>query len=394
MACVFVACSVLTSVDGLKPKTDAGLDVPDASCGNLNASCCATNQCFGSLLCTKGICSCPPTTLECGGACVDLQMDAKNCGTCKHDCLGGLCTGGVCQPSTLLTGELFVTRLTATPTSLIWTRVPASASNGGVYSARLDGANRVTLYDAGTLGCAGLAATPSDLYFSCAATIYHCSLPSCTPAPLATIGTTSVRHLALDTANARIVFAVPTLYNQQTGGFVGWVATSGGPFARLVSPDQPNPTRIAADSAGNAFWLNSGTYMTDMPQGNGGVGALVSGVSSMSADPGGVVDLAGFVVDGKTAFYGAPVIHEIHSVTSQGAPTTVTSMAGRATDLVADANFIYWTDGNLQGGIYRCEKNCLSPKLLAAETSPNVIAHDATSIYWATAAGAIRRLAK
>jgi hypothetical protein len=38
------------------------------------------------------------TTGTGGGACVDLQSDALNCGRCGHDCLYGTCSGGVCQP--------------------------------------------------------------------------------------------------------------------------------------------------------------------------------------------------------------------------------------------------------------------------------------------------------
>jgi hypothetical protein len=32
------------------------------------------------------------------GADIDLQSDRKNCGLCGHDCLGGACAGGKCQP--------------------------------------------------------------------------------------------------------------------------------------------------------------------------------------------------------------------------------------------------------------------------------------------------------
>jgi hypothetical protein len=33
----------------------------------------------------------------------DLQKDGKNCGTCGHDCLGGACNAGKCQPFALVT---------------------------------------------------------------------------------------------------------------------------------------------------------------------------------------------------------------------------------------------------------------------------------------------------
>src|SRR5262245_30712562 len=41
----------------------------------------------------SGACSNPATGCE-----ADLANDSKNCGACKHDCQGGDCKAGVCQP--------------------------------------------------------------------------------------------------------------------------------------------------------------------------------------------------------------------------------------------------------------------------------------------------------
>src|SRR5439155_23743754 len=46
--------------------------------------------------CSSGVC-CPPGTTNCGGACVNLQTDARNCGTCGTTCgAGQACCNGVC----------------------------------------------------------------------------------------------------------------------------------------------------------------------------------------------------------------------------------------------------------------------------------------------------------
>ena len=37
-----------------------------------------------------------------GGVCGDTTSDARNCGRCNHDCLGGACTASVCQPVVLV----------------------------------------------------------------------------------------------------------------------------------------------------------------------------------------------------------------------------------------------------------------------------------------------------
>lgn len=48
--------------------------------------------------------SCDPGTLDCGsGACdINSDEDPMNCGECGHDCLGGECSDGECEPVSLL----------------------------------------------------------------------------------------------------------------------------------------------------------------------------------------------------------------------------------------------------------------------------------------------------
>src|SRR5262249_49957541 len=38
-------------------------------------------------------------------ACVDTASDPKNCGRCEHDCLGGACQSGTCQPIAVASGQ-------------------------------------------------------------------------------------------------------------------------------------------------------------------------------------------------------------------------------------------------------------------------------------------------
>src|SRR5579884_2376528 len=40
----------------------------------------------------------------CDGSCIDEQNDSHNCGGCGHDCQGGTCTTGRCQPVVLVDG--------------------------------------------------------------------------------------------------------------------------------------------------------------------------------------------------------------------------------------------------------------------------------------------------
>lgn len=46
------------------------------------------------------------TSQICSGSCVDISSSPNNCGRCSHDCGGGGCNLGVCQPTTIYTAPL------------------------------------------------------------------------------------------------------------------------------------------------------------------------------------------------------------------------------------------------------------------------------------------------
>ncbi len=54
--------------------------------------------CAGGYLCSLGACTCASPKKECSGSCLDVTSDGHNCGACGHDCLGGTCSSGLCQP--------------------------------------------------------------------------------------------------------------------------------------------------------------------------------------------------------------------------------------------------------------------------------------------------------
>jgi hypothetical protein len=65
-----------------------------------NCGGCGT-KCGDNMECRQWTCVCAPPFDICQGACVDTKNDSANCGACGHDCLGGGCLGGACQPITL-----------------------------------------------------------------------------------------------------------------------------------------------------------------------------------------------------------------------------------------------------------------------------------------------------
>jgi hypothetical protein len=348
--------------------------------------------------------SCEGGQAACGTTCVDTQTDARNCGSCGHDCLGGTCTSAVCQPFTIAQGQAAVTRLVPNGTKLYWSRSATGVQTAGVYAADLDGQNAATLYDAGGGKiCNGLLVSASDSYFFCTGAIYDCQLPSCSSSPSSLTSVANVADTAFDTTNDRIYFSVRTPYNSQTGGYIASIPTIGGTPSRLVSADQPNPANLIIDG-GNVYWLDVGTYLNDLPQHDGGVRSATLGTSQSSsivAADGASYNYSGLALGGTTVYYGAGDSYEIHSVaTTGGSPSTyATSLASAPiAEIVTDATYVYWTEAvQLNGGVYRCAKaSCTTPTALATkQDAPQALAQDAVSIYWANdLGGEIRRLAK
>src|SRR4051794_1309885 len=50
----------------------------------------------------------------------NTSSDAKNCGRCGHDCLGGTCQAGACQPVTLASGLAGPVGVHLDDTSVFW----------------------------------------------------------------------------------------------------------------------------------------------------------------------------------------------------------------------------------------------------------------------------------
>ena len=117
-------------------------------------------------------------------------------------------------------------------------------------------------------------------------------------------------------------------------------------------------------------------------------------VSSVVVADGASYNYSGLAVSGATVYYGVGDANQIHSVpTTGGSPSTYATSS--AIEIIADATYVYWTDGS--GNVYRCAKaSCTTPTALATQqNAPLALAQDAVSIYWANyLGGEIRRLAK
>jgi Stigma-specific protein, Stig1 len=62
----------------------------------------------------------------CGGACVQVDSDARHCGACGHDCLGAACNAGLCVPQEVVDPIEDPIALAVDETHVYWTTAAGS----------------------------------------------------------------------------------------------------------------------------------------------------------------------------------------------------------------------------------------------------------------------------
>jgi len=340
----------------------------------------------------------------CSGACVQTASDPLNCGTCGHNCLNGTCSGGACQPFAIasnLTGlpgplqldganlywteadtnVLFVlntSTLTLTPMTTNFQRT-AYRPDGNTLVSKFG--SSFTTFNTCTVStkCATLTmfspanTTGGDFQIDESAQrlfytdlnfpdmVQATPLTSFTPAPFLTlpVGFNSVQMLGL------------------INGFIYGMATpnAGGPPFVLW--------RTASAPATNTASILS----TQIPGINGGFGSYPVSANSTKI----------FLFTSSNTILSFPP-------NGSGAATpTLYFNAAAFGGMVADDNFVYWTDSTL-GNVYRCPVSACpatpGPDIIATgQAGNNTIVQDTRALYWGRAGqmsglNQIMRLAK
>jgi hypothetical protein len=277
----------------------------------------------------------------CSGA--NLQQDAKNCGSCGHDCGSGACAAGVCQAWTLVDGQPASSAIAIDATSIYW----SSESAGQVVKAGKDGSAVTVLSFISGSSPFTLAIDDTNVYWSEDSTdapVRRCPKTGCSGVGIA------VTPATLDNTGALAVDGTNVYVAEYVVGAVGRAAKGGGGALTFVATSLGDAYGLAADDA-SVFFSTTSII--------GAVSDTVPGAATDTDDAGPYTTLLG----------------------------TVSNALGLI--LASDGN-LYWAENNDVGGAVKWIPKggaSLANIVSANETRPLGVAVDDANVYW-TAQGA------
>jgi len=307
------SCSVFTSLDDLhSAPVDGGADV-------------------------SGDSGCSP----------NLDEDPSNCGRCGHSCLGGTCTGGVCDPIVLASGQPNAFGL--------------AVGGGYVYWAA---------YNAGA--------------------IKRCPVTGCgaSPQTIAQISGSLTMGLVIDSKNA--YFSAKVASNV-TLGTVYSVPLDGSAQPAQLATNLDHPVWLGIDTS-SVYWSNWGDgRIMSCP-----LGSSCPSPTTIHTQPGGPNAGPNGIASTGTAVYWVSDDGSARRCSIGSCATPVVYATGLSSPqaITVDVINAYWTN-QVGSTVQKCQlSGCNnSPTLVASnEAGAEGIAVDTTGIYWTDATGGLVRM--
>jgi hypothetical protein len=372
---------------------------------------------------------CTSTQVDCNGACVEtstFQTNATSCGACGHDCLGGTCAGGKCQPLQLVAGTADastkepVVRMLVDGSLVYYTAARdffvTSTDPSGLYSCPITGGAAPSLIQSGNLFSLAVTSTGhkylvvsdpqnDELYRYDPAGSGGDRTTYCAPGGGEKLcvfvgGVGAANAMAIDGTNVfwgigtaghagdNHVIKTPLPNGQTTPAFGAAPTSAPETIAVALDPD---------DAAKQFFYTVDLGGSRVLAYATSGLPATLASVLATSTTATGVSSIA--VKGGKVFFtsstgvYSTPVCPATGCPATAVVPTHIFPIAN-ASAIVADASSIYFAAGTT---VSSCPLvGCVTPKTLFEGTAGNVtaLAQDATAIYMGDDRGNVGRIAK
>jgi hypothetical protein len=211
--------------------------------------------------------------------CSDTQTDPTNCGYCGHDCQGGACSAGACQPVMLASGLGEPSWISVRGSNAFWT----DFATGNVLSVSTSGGAPALLVTGqgapGGLACipmgSTLASDAMSTYWTAGSTVMKAPLYSDTGSAGSCGGTVTTLASGQYYPRALIVDAVNVYWTDLNA--IMSVSTGGGTPVTLAS-EQNQPWGLTVDDV-NVYWTDNGGNVMSVPIVGGSAVTLATGES-------------------------------------------------------------------------------------------------------------------
>jgi hypothetical protein len=321
-----------------------------------------------------------------GASCVgDLKTDRANCGRCGHDCLGGDCTDGVCQPVTLVQNEPQLGAIAVDGDTAYW------VANYAIHKCAVAGCGGVpTAVGTVTASATRIVVRGPHLAWATggvlqAGDVFTCPIAGCGGAPTklgSGSGSGNPNSLAADTTN------VYWSNTASTNGEIVKCAWGGAPTT--FASARPYPAGLVDDGT-NLYWIEetSNNYRiagcpTDTCAGGPKVMVSDSGISNLASNG------TNLVWQGNNGI-STCTLPACAMATSLSASVPATSGA-----MTLGSAYVYWVDGS--GIVQECAlAGCGgNPTPLASgQSAVYGITSDALAVYWTSfSSGRVMKVAK
>ncbi|MBI4952604.1 MAG: hypothetical protein HY908_11270 [Myxococcales bacterium] len=301
---------------------------------------------------------------DCASA--DLATSSQHCGACFHDCFGGACTGGVCGPVMLVSGDFTGGALAVAGNVAYW----ADELTGTIHAVGVDGSGLLELATA-VPPVGALAVDDTHVYFS-----------GGTGLPVGNVG-------RVPRSGGGIEILAPAI--QGSGGVAvdgGFVYFGEGATSRILrKPKGPGAVQVLASmvagvaggqlvaTADHLFW--TGRYSNTVAT-VGKTGTAPAVLAAGQSGPLGLAAYGGFIYFTK---FGAGGV--ARGATEPGLPvSTLAQNQSGPVSIAVDSDFVYWLN-ETSGEIVALSTTGGTPMpIVTSPARPSALAVDAEAIYF------------
>jgi hypothetical protein len=313
------------------------------------------------IICHEGFEDCNGSADD--GCEVDLLITAQSCGYCGHDCIGGDCVDGFCQPYLLAEGQDSPYDIVVDDKNAHW----VNRLGNSVMQTAIDGNGPVQKIADNQNGPSGITIHNGDLYWT---NFYGNEvMVGAFGNPAAPFAQAQSNPFGITNDGERACW----------GNFGnGTIAckTLDGNIAGTVASSQPQPWSITS-LPGDLYWTTAATERSiqTLPEGDNTPVVLAAGLGT---------ELGGLYTDGTWIYFAVPNPGYVAKIPINGGeePTMVADNEPKPKDVVFDDEFVYWTNETAGEVAFKSRAGGNVMILGWSPGLPWAITHDDSAVYW------------